>query len=441
MAVKKSDNQTSSVTLKEVQDHYMDYPYPYRNPEDEKTRLLQLMGESLGELNHHLFQGKKSFKNGFRVLIAGGGTGDSSTFLGEQLKDTDAEIVYLDFSKNSMEIAQKRAEIRGLKNITWIHDSILNIPKLKLGKFDYINCSGVLHHLASPPEGLKILQESLKDDGGMCVMVYAKYGRTGVYQVQDLMRLVNEGVTSRAEEVTNGNIVIKSLPATNWYVRGQDLLADHLIFGDIGLYDMFLHKQDRAYSIPELYEFIKDAGLNFIEFFDIKDRLALRAENFIKDPVLLQKIQNMDKMKQQTICELICGTVIKHSVYLSKKTDVTAKLDDLNNVPYFYAIDNIPKNAYDHFSNQLYAEGSVVKITVNNPWLKNADITIPVSRYTKYIFKNMIGDSKSLKEIFDGVRIDSGDNVKDEVLLSEVKRVFHPFLLAGIMLLKDKSLL
>lgn len=441
MVAAKSDNQVVSITLKEVQDHYMDYPYPYRNPEEEKTRLLQLMGESLGELNHHLYKGKKSFKKGFRVLIAGGGTGDSSTFLGEQLKDSDAEIVYLDFSKNSMEIAQKRAEIRGLKNITWIHDSILNIPKLKLGKFDYINCSGVLHHLSSPPEGLKILQESLKDDGGMCVMVYAKYGRTGVYQVQDLMRMINEGVTSRSEEVANGNIVIKSLPSTNWYVRGQDLLADHLIFGDIGLYDMFLHKQDRAYSIPELYEFIKDAGLNFIEFFDIKDRLALRAENFIKDPILLQKVQNMDKMKQQAICELICGTVIKHSVYLSKKQDVSAKLDDLNNVPYFYAIDNIAQNAYDHFSQKLYAEGSAVKITVNNPWLKNADITIPVSRYTKYLFKNMIGDSKSLKEIFDAIRIDCGDGVKDEVLLSEVKRVFHPFLLAGILLLKDKSLL
>ena len=115
MTANKSANQLSSITLQEVQEHYMDYPYPYRNPEDEKQRLLQLMGESLGELNHHLYKGKKSFKKGFRVLIAGGGTGDSSTFLGEQLKDTDAEIVYLDFSKNSMEIAKKRAEIRKIK--------------------------------------------------------------------------------------------------------------------------------------------------------------------------------------------------------------------------------------------------------------------------------------------------------------------------------------
>ena len=28
-----------SKDLKQVQDHYLDYPYPHRNPEDEKTRL------------------------------------------------------------------------------------------------------------------------------------------------------------------------------------------------------------------------------------------------------------------------------------------------------------------------------------------------------------------------------------------------------------------
>ena len=173
-----------SEILKEVQDHYLDYPYPYRDPEDEKTRLMVMYNDYLGSMNHWLFEGKEDFKKGFRILIAGGGTGDSTVYLAEQLKDNkDAEIVYLDFSKNSMKIAQERAKNRGLSNITWINDSILNIPKLKLGKFDYIQCSGVLHHLESPDDGLKILSDSLTDRGGMSVMVYALYGRTGVYQV------------------------------------------------------------------------------------------------------------------------------------------------------------------------------------------------------------------------------------------------------------------
>ncbi len=146
-----------SKDLKQVQEHYLDYPYPHRNPEDDKTRLMKIYGDYLGEISHWLFDGKEDFKKGFRILIAGGGTGDSTVYLAEQLKDTDAEIVYLDFSKNSMKLAQERAKNRGLKNIKWLNDSILNLPDLKLGKFDYIQCSGVLHHLESPDDGLKAL--------------------------------------------------------------------------------------------------------------------------------------------------------------------------------------------------------------------------------------------------------------------------------------------
>lgn len=83
----KITNSATSKDLAEVQEHYQDYPYPYRNPEEERTRLLSIVGENLGELNHFLYKGKENFNNGFRCLIAGGGTGDSTIFLAEQLKD------------------------------------------------------------------------------------------------------------------------------------------------------------------------------------------------------------------------------------------------------------------------------------------------------------------------------------------------------------------
>ena len=83
-----------------------------------------------------------------------------------------------------MDIAKQRASIRGLNNITWMHTSLLDLPSLDIGKFDYINCSGVLHHLESPQEGLAALNSVLKQDGAILIMVYAKYGRTAIYQIQ-----------------------------------------------------------------------------------------------------------------------------------------------------------------------------------------------------------------------------------------------------------------
>ncbi len=56
-ATKNAFNSKSD--LENVQDHYLDYPYPHRNSEEEKTRLLRIYGDYLGEINHWLFEGKK----------------------------------------------------------------------------------------------------------------------------------------------------------------------------------------------------------------------------------------------------------------------------------------------------------------------------------------------------------------------------------------------
>lgn len=429
----------ASSDLENVQDHYLDYPYPHRNPEDEKTRLLRIYGDYLGEINHWLFEGKKDFTKNFRVLVAGGGTGDSTVYLAEQLKDTNAEVVYLDFSANSMKIAQERAKNRGLKNITWINDSIFNVPELKLGKFDYIQCSGVLHHLENPDAGFKVLSDSLKPDGGMNIMVYAQYGRTGVYQIQDALRMVNEGVTSRQEEVKNGWEVMNNLPNTNWYQRGQELLQDHKKFGDVGMYDMFLHKQDRAYTVPQIYDFVEKAGLNFVEFHDAKSRLMLDVTRYVKEPELLKRLQKMDKMKQQAICEVLCGSIIKHSFYASKKKKPVAKITDLDNIPYIYTISDLVQKISDYLKANPNLIGNNMQFSWKSDMLGETTLNLPVSKYTEGLFRNMISNDKSLKEIFAEIKKELGKGAKDSELAAEVNRVFPVMQQVGIFLLRDKK--
>lgn len=425
--------------LKQVQDHYLDYPYPHRDPEDDKKRLMKVYGDYLGEISHWLFEGKKDFKKGFRCMVSGGGTGDSIVYLAEQLKDTDAEVVYLDFSKTSMEVAKERAKNRGLTNITWINDSILNIPDLKLGKFDYIQCSGVLHHLENPDAGFKCLSDSLTDDGGINIMVYAKYGRTGVYQIQDLLRMANEGITSRQEEVKNAWDIVNILPKTNWYLRGEDLLADHKYYGDIGMYDMFLHKQDRCYDIPELYDFVKKAGLNFVEHNSSHSRVMLKLDTYITNPNLLARLKKMPKICQEAMAEIICGSIIKHQFYASKKKDPIAKLTNLDNVPYVYTISNIPKQVSDYLRINKHLIGGTMKFSWKSDFLGDVSLNIPVSEYTEHLFRNMIGDSKSLKEIFKGIESDMGHKVKESDLVTEINKIFPVMIESGALLLRNKD--
>ncbi|WPY00773.1 SAM-dependent methyltransferase [Candidatus Trichorickettsia mobilis] len=422
-----------------VQEQYQEYPYPLRYPEDENKRLISTIGDCLAALNHYLYCGKEDFKSGFRVLVAGGGTGDASTFLGEQLKNTNAEIIYLDFSKASMEIAQKRAEVRGLKNITWIHDSILNIPKLALGKFDFINCCGVLHHLASPDEGLKILNDSLSMRGGMHLMIYAKYGREGVYQIQNLMRLINSNVHNKTQEIINCKALLGSLPDTNWFKKSKELYHDHAEDG--GLYDLLLHKQDRAYSIPEMYEFVNNAGLHFVEFSMLESLLLLESKNYIRNSELLLKVKNKDVINQQAIYELITGKITKHEFFVSIKQETVASIADLDNIPYFYYNTSyIPKHAYDYIENNKLVAGMNVNFSFNIAQRCNINLLLCMSEYTKYIFKNMIDGTKSLQEIFDAIRQELNRDLSDELLINEAKIALTPFFEAGILFLRHKSI-
>ena len=174
--------------LDAVKQQYEDFPYPPRNPADEAHRLYHANSGNLLQINHHCFGGKRDFRKDFRCLVAGGGTGDTVIYLAEQLRHCQAELVYLDMSAASRKVAEERARVRGLGNITWVTASIMELPGLGLGKFDYIECCGVLHHLASTEAGLQALTEVLREDGAIFLMLYGKYGRQAVYDMQALLQ-------------------------------------------------------------------------------------------------------------------------------------------------------------------------------------------------------------------------------------------------------------
>ena len=69
----------------------------------------------------------------FRTLMAGGGTGTMALYMSESLNDTNAEIVYIDFSKTSLSISKRRAKYRNIANIIWINDWLEDVKRLGLG--------------------------------------------------------------------------------------------------------------------------------------------------------------------------------------------------------------------------------------------------------------------------------------------------------------------
>ena len=326
--------------LPKVRELYEAFPFPARDPAAERPSAIPISRtDILGKVNHHGFGGRRDFTRSFRALIAGGGTGDAAIFLAAQLRDTDADIVCLDLSDASLAIARKRAALRGLEQrIRWIHGSILDLARLEPGPFDYISCLGVLHHLADPDEGLRALARVLADDGAMAIMIYGRYGRLDVYAVQDLMRLINRDAAQLPAQIANLKAALRGLSPAHLLLRGRRReQIEAMIANEANLADTFLHVQDRAYTVPELYRLVEGAGMAVVNFtnFGRVVRLEYEPDVYLSDPELKDHLAARPVRERQAIAELLHGHMFLHTFYAARPGREAASFRDPEMVPFF----------------------------------------------------------------------------------------------------------
>ncbi len=296
-----------------VRQQYESYPYPPRDPAEERQRLLTGSPSHLDEVDHYVFGGRRDFSAPFRALIAGGGTGDAAIMLAQHLADRcpQGQVVHLDLSAASQDVARRRAEVRGLTNLSFVHGSLLEVADLAPGPYDYIDCCGVLHHLPSPEAGLAALTAELSPDGGMGLMVYAPIGRAGVYETQAALRLLAPAEDlADPKRIDIARRLLSAAPPTNPLKRNP-FVADHRA-GDAGIYDLLLHSIDRAYLVPELIEFLAGAGLGVASFIEPARYDPAR---YVSDPVLAGRMRDLAPEQRWALAELIAGNIKTHVVY------------------------------------------------------------------------------------------------------------------------------
>ncbi|MDA1309062.1 MAG: class I SAM-dependent methyltransferase [Proteobacteria bacterium] len=311
-----------------VQAQYESYPYPARDPADEAKRLVTGSPSHLLEIAHYLNAGHLDPDEPFRALVAGGGTGDATIMLAQQLVDAGVAagtVTYLDMSTASRAIAEARAAARGLTNIRFVTGEIEAVGHFCPGPYDYIDCCGVLHHLADPEQGLRALAAQLTAGGGMGLMVYGALGRRGVYDIQDAMRLLadGDGDTDRLVIVRR---LLEGLPQSHW-LRQNPFVGDHFQGGEAGLYDLLLHRRDRAYTVPELLAFLQAGGLRPVGFIA---PAQYDPRCFLTDPDLGARAVALPQAEQWALAERLSGALTKHIVYAvpaARADDPVARLD------------------------------------------------------------------------------------------------------------------
>jgi len=307
-----------------TKEQYEVFPYPERLPADEKTRLIGGSPSHPLEIDHYLFAGQRDWSRPLRALVAGGGTGDGLIQLAQVLHQAGRpyEITYLDLSEQARAIAEERAKIRGLANIRFLTGSLLE--SAEHGPFDYIDCCGVLHHLPDPVAGFAALRAALAPGGGMGFMVYAPYGRSGVYPLQEAFGSLFAHLKPKAR-LAAAKAVFAKLPEGHPFRRNPHL-GDHRQ-SDAGFYDLLLHGQDVAMAVPQLLEVLAQSDWQLQSF----------SMPVLYDASPLADVPNsLSNEQRMAVAEKLNGTIKTHVGYLVPKGEnrPLAKMGSGERVPH-----------------------------------------------------------------------------------------------------------
>lgn len=296
---------------------YEAFPYPKRDPRDEAKRLVVGSPSHLREVDHWIFGASRPASRPLAALMAGGGSGDGTVMLAQQMAwaGRAGSVTWLDRSAAARQVAEARVAARRLGNVIFAEASILDLPGGGLGPFDYVDCCGVLHHMPDPLAGLRALVSVLAPAGGLGLMVYAPHGRTGVYMLQDALRLIAPPDRPPAERVEIAKRLWRQAPETAW-LRRNPWITDHTQGGDAGLYDLLLNPRDVAFTVPQLAALLDAAGL---EIRCLVEPLRYDPDAMLTDPRLRERTALLDPVGRAALAEAAAGNMGIHIAYCVRK--------------------------------------------------------------------------------------------------------------------------
>jgi len=368
----------------EVRDFYERYPYPPPADNLEKYRRLW-QDQQRRRADYHLFWPTRPYKEDQSILIAGCGTSQAAK---HALRWPAAEVTGIDCSATSVRHTEELKEKYKLENLQ-VHQLAIDCIRDLGMTFDQIVCTGVLHHLADPDAGLSALRSVLKPDGAMHLMVYAPYGRTGIYMLQDFCRRVDIHATDA--EINDLSGALNALPPGHPL---ESLLSQAPDFRhDAAIADALLHPQDRAYSVPQLFDFIAKAGLAFGRW--VRQAPYSHHCGVIAKIPQARRIARLALAEQYAAIELFRGTMARHSVVVYRNDSASSRqqlsfADDT-------WLDYVPVRMSDTICVQDRLPPGATAVLINQTHTYR-DLFLPIGSTEKQLFEAIDGD-RSISDI------------------------------------------
>jgi 2-polyprenyl-3-methyl-5-hydroxy-6-metoxy-1,4-benzoquinol methylase/tetratricopeptide (TPR) repeat protein len=195
------------------------------------------------------------------ILIAGCGTGSHAIQIAQVYPN--ARLLGIDVSLSSLAYARRKTRELGLRNIEYAQADILELGTI--GRtFDSVESVGVLHHLAEPTAGWRVLVSLLRPGGRMRIGLYSDLARRVIAEAR--ARIAARGYRATADDIRRcRQDIIRE--AEQW----KTLIDADDFYSMSGCRDLLFNVMEHRFSIPQIAAFLNDHDLSFLGFEPFED--------------------------------------------------------------------------------------------------------------------------------------------------------------------------
>jgi len=229
-----------------VMDQYRENPYPRWT-----VNPVPIAGDRKPRLNSADDESRE-------ILVAGCGSGQQAVEIAQYYPQ--AQILAVDLSLSSLAYARRKTREIGVQNVEYAQADILKLAALNR-TFDRIETAGVLHHLADPESGWRILLSMLRPKGTMRIGLYSELARRDIVGVRSF-------IAERGYRPTPENIrilrqeILRIYEERGW--RMTVLLND--FYNTSGCRDLLFNTMEHRFTIPKIKRFLSEQSLTFLGF-------------------------------------------------------------------------------------------------------------------------------------------------------------------------------
>jgi tetratricopeptide (TPR) repeat protein/2-polyprenyl-3-methyl-5-hydroxy-6-metoxy-1,4-benzoquinol methylase len=242
---------------KEVRDQYEVNPYPRWVKLPMPDQILRFNDEFRRSMPFAPFTPMPDDRAP-EVLIAGCGTGSHSILVTKQYHGV--RVLAIDLSLSSISYAVRKTQELGITSVKYAQADILRLDDLARS-FDIVESIGVLHHLAEPFIGWRILLSRLRPGGFMHLGFYSELARKHVVKAREF--IAAHGYASTPEDIRRFRRDL-TMQVANAELQWLGEISD--FYSTSECRDLLFHVQEHRLTLGQIESFLEEFGLQFIGF-------------------------------------------------------------------------------------------------------------------------------------------------------------------------------